>query len=156
MNQSANEGGTKSAAAPRNIKHKPISGTAGTENIPPVTTPVPYRSSHTPGIALVKRARIKTIVNTAPAISGGDKLKIAFRPGPDIKGMFTARALRSMDQPTMSSDIKPSAIHTASHATKVVWNEATRAATKAVPPMATSPHPGTPVKAVDRSIVSRM
>ncbi len=40
-NQLAKEGGMKRAAAPSAIKQSPMIGTMLTENIPPVTTPVP-------------------------------------------------------------------------------------------------------------------
>jgi hypothetical protein len=101
------------------MKQRPIIGTAGTENIPPVTTPVPYKRSQVPGIALVWPAFTRTIVNNAPAMIGGDKLNTAFRPGPDINGMSTARDFLSIDQPAMSTEMNPSAIQTVSHPRKV-------------------------------------
>src|SRR6267154_1568388 len=49
MNASPQTGGAKSAAAPSNIRHRPITGTTRTENAPPVTMAVPYNKSQTRG-----------------------------------------------------------------------------------------------------------
>src|SRR4029079_15689250 len=92
----------------------------------------------------------------APAKIGGDKLKATFRPGPESKGIFAARALRSIDQPAMSDAINASATQTASHPLNVFCCAEMKEEAKAVIPMATCPQPEMPVKAVARSIVSRM
>src|SRR5438445_4686972 len=114
-NQFARYSGQKSAAAPSAIKQSPITGTMLTENMPPVTTPVPYNSSQTPGITSFKPARNSTAVSNAPANSGGDKLKTTLRPGPESSGMLTRRAFRSMDQRAIKSETDAAANHTASH-----------------------------------------
>src|SRR6476619_1460849 len=155
MNQFTNSG-RNSATAPNIMKQSPMMGTTGTENIPPVITLVPYSNSQTPGIALINPARKSTIVNKPPATMGGDKLNTAFRPGPETSGMSTARAFRSMDQPAIKSEIAPSTSHTASHILELGWLAAIKLASNAVAPMVTSPQPDTPVKAVARSMVSRM
>ena len=59
------------------------------------------------------------MVSNPPAITGGAKLKTALRPGPETNGICAARALRSIDQPAIKSDIKPSASQIASHELKV-------------------------------------
>ena len=118
-NQFARTAGANSAAAPSVMKHKPITGTMLTENIPPVTTPVPYKSNHMPGIKSINFARYKTAVSNAPANSGGDRLKATLRPGPESSGICAARAFRSMDHPAIKSEISASAIQTASQALTV-------------------------------------
>ena len=67
--------GDSMAAAPSARKPAPIMGTTRTENAPPVMTPVPYSSSHVPGIKCSKPARHKAKVRSAPANIGGTKLK---------------------------------------------------------------------------------
>ena len=95
-------------------------------------------------------------VSSPPAIIGGVRLKTALRPGPEPRGISIARALRSIDQPAIRSEMSPSAIQTASQALKVAWWAAMMQAIRAVTPIAISPQPEMPVKAVARSIVSRM
>src|SRR5688572_31983708 len=96
------------------------------------------------------------IVRSPPAIIGGAKLKTAFRAGPEPAGISIARAFLSIDQPAIRSEMSPSAIQTASQALKLVGRAAIAVASRAVQPMAISPQPEMPVKAVARSIVSRM
>src|SRR4029079_6265366 len=91
----------------------------------------------------------------APAKIGGDKLKTTFRPGPESRGIFAARALRSIDQPAISDAINASASKPASHPLNVFCCAEIKDEAKAVMPMATCPQPGMPVKAVAGSIVSR-
>ena len=108
--------GANNPAAPRTIKQIPITGTTLTENMPPVTTPVPYNSNHIPGIAFVIPARKRTTVSKAPTTIGGERLKATLRPGPVSSGVAVARAFRSIDQPEMSSAISASANHVSSQA----------------------------------------
>src|SRR5580692_8291191 len=82
----AQPGGGNIANAPSIKKHPPITGTTGTENAPPVMTPVPYSISQTPGIALTTPSRHNTTVRTAPTISGGTKLNKNLRIGGDHMG----------------------------------------------------------------------
>ena len=56
----------------------------------------------------------------------------------------------------MATATKASISQTASQARGVVCREATNAATRAVAPIATPPHPGTAVNSAALSIVSRM
>src|SRR2546426_4839174 len=86
-------GGPNSAAAPASMKHSPITGTIRTEKAPPVTKPVPYRSSHTPGSAYDWPARYSAIVSRPPTAMGGMKPNQNRRPGPERIGSFTAYAL---------------------------------------------------------------
>src|ERR1700677_1103895 len=78
--------GVKIAITPSARKHRPMTGTIGTENAPPVTTPVPSRISHTPGIAGTAPTGHRTTVSAAPAISGGTKLNTNLRAGADHIG----------------------------------------------------------------------
>src|ERR1043165_6277665 len=87
----AQAGETKSAAAPSTMKQTPVTGTTGTENIPPVTTPVPYSKSQTPGMTEVIPFRKKIAVSKAPTINGGDKLNTTFRPAPENNGVAALR-----------------------------------------------------------------
>src|SRR5712664_3908729 len=104
--------GVNNPAAPSSMKQTPMTGTTLTENIPPVTTPVPYNSNHMPGIELTNPARNKTTVNSAPTIIGGERLKTTLRPGPDNKGTPNERAFRSISQPAMRIEIIASANQT--------------------------------------------
>src|SRR5580704_13563878 len=80
--------GQNSATAPSDMKHSPMTGTTRTENAPPVTTPVPYSSSHAPGMAAGKPARYKTAVSSPPTSKGGAKLKTNRRAGAENNGPF--------------------------------------------------------------------
>src|ERR1700735_1930512 len=149
-------GGAKIAMTPSARKHRPITGTTGTENAPPVTTPVPYSISHTPGMAGTAPARHKTNVRAAPAISGGTKLNTNLRAGADHMGNPAFDAFRHIAKIPMATASAPSIIHTPSHALTEVVRVAIRLAAIAVHPITTPPHPGTAVKDPARSIVSRM
>ena len=89
--------GANSAMTPAAMKHRPITGTIFTENAPPATTAVPYRSSQTPGIASTRPARYSTSVSSAPTTIGGEKLSTNFRAGPrQAAASSRARALRTI------------------------------------------------------------
>src|SRR5580658_3536159 len=148
--------GAKVAKAPMPRKHVPITGSTGTENAPPVITPVPYSISPTPGIAAVNPACHNTMVTAPPAIKGGTKLKTNFRAGEDHKGKPAALALRHIARMPNAIASEPSTSQVSSHARGVLCREASRADAKAVRPMATPPQPGTAVKDPARSIVSRI
>src|SRR5947208_12766655 len=60
MSQLPHAAGPNSAAAPTSMKQSPITGTIRTENAPPVTNPVPYRSSQVPGSACHRRSEEHT------------------------------------------------------------------------------------------------
>src|SRR2546427_10992012 len=86
ISQFPHASGEKSATAPAAMKHKPITGTILTENAPPVATPAPYSSSHTPGRMLTSPARYRTTVSKAPAKSGGQRPSVNLRPDPEKSG----------------------------------------------------------------------
>src|SRR2546425_13021169 len=104
----------------------------------------------------VTRNRNRIAVNNAPTISGGDRLNATLRPGPEKSGVAVLRALRSMDQPAMSSATTASTSQTNSQLFAFDWRLARYAVTRAVAPIITCPQPGTAVNAEARSIVSRM
>src|SRR5271170_1384676 len=103
-------GGENTATAPSTRKQAPITGTMGTENAPPVTTPVPYSISQTPGIAGTASARHKTTVSAAPAINGGTKLNTNLRAGADHIGIPAFNALRHIAKMPMAMARAPSII----------------------------------------------
>src|ERR1700680_3596574 len=109
------EGGNM-AIAPNPRKHAPITGTMGTENAPPVITPVPYSISQTPGIAATTPARHKTTVSAAPTTRGGTQLKTNFRVAGAHIGSPAALALCRIARTPSATANTPSASHTASQA----------------------------------------
>src|SRR5579872_847270 len=148
--------GQNSATAPSTIKQRPINGTTRMENAPPVTTPVPYSSNHTPAIAPIAPARTNISVNNPPAKSGGTKLYTNLRPGPERIEPPASRALENVVQIAIATATAASPIQVRSQPIEVSWREAITAAPIAVMPMATPPQPGTAVKEPARSMVSRM
>src|ERR1700716_4134713 len=87
---------------------------------------------------------------------GGAKLRRNFRPGPE-KSLELARcALVAAAGAAMATAINASTSHTPNQARGVVCMAATLAATTAVIPIATPPHPGTAVNSAADSMVSRM
>src|SRR5579863_8853226 len=145
-------GGENIATAPSIKKQTPITGTIGTENAPPVTTPVPYSISHTPGIAVAAPALHSTMVSAAPTISGGAKLNRNLRAGADHIGSPAFDAFRHMARIPMAIASAPSSIQVTTHRPVDFCCAATRLAASAVTPMATPPQPGTAVKDPARSI----
>src|SRR5687767_8614325 len=156
MNASPHAGGVSSAAAPMSMKHTPITGTTRTENVPAVTTPAPYSSSQSAGIISSAPAADSANVSTTPAATGGRKLRKNLRLGPDCSGSPARFAFAATAHPAIPTDTTASAIHTASHRTVPGCSDATTAATSAVSPSSTPPHPGTAVHDPARSTVWRM
>ena len=101
-------------------------------------------------------ARTSAIVSIAPARNGGRKLRLKRRPGPEKIGSFAARAFRTIDHPPSTTASRHSTAQVAVQAKRVGCRAATSAATAAVHPIATCPHPGTAVNDPARSIVARM
>src|SRR3989475_3117651 len=155
ISQFPHASGEKSATAPAAMKHKPITGTILTENAPPVATPAPYSSSHTPGRILTSPARYRTAVSKAPATSGGQRPRVNLRPDPENSGILPARAFRLSVQAPIVLATAASISQVTSHAPGVACCEATIAAPSAVIPIAAPPQPGTAVNEAERSIVSR-
>src|SRR5512141_1927726 len=137
--------GEKSDTTPAAMKHSPMTGTILTENAPPATTAVPYRRSQTPGITSTSPALYKTSVNRAPTIIGGEKLRTNFRPGPERRGIFAERALRTIAHIMMVGDRSAEASQMLSAPVAVFWSDATIATTIASTPIATIPQPDTAV-----------
>src|SRR6266849_6031160 len=78
------------------MKQSPISGTMRIEKAPPVTTPVPYNSNHTPGIAPVDPMRTSKTVRSAPTKSGGARLYTNRRAGPVNNEVCASRAFEAV------------------------------------------------------------
>src|SRR3989454_1395894 len=156
INQLPQDAGENRARAPVNMKQSPITGTTRTEKAPPVTTAVPYSSSHIPGSTAAYPARKSATVSSAPTSNGGTKLSANFRPGPDSSGTLAARAFRAVAPAAMPTATKASASQGASHAFGFVRGEATNDAARPVHPTAKPPQPGTAVNEPARSMVSRM
>src|SRR5216110_71176 len=91
MSQLPHAAGPNSAMAPTSMKQIPITGTTRTENAPPVTNPVPYKSSQVPGSACHKPARYSATVSKPPTTMGGRKLRPKRRPGPERMGSAMVR-----------------------------------------------------------------
>src|SRR6266550_935387 len=83
MSQLPHAAGPNRAVAPTSMKQIPITGTTRTENAPPVTNPVPYKSSQVPGSACHKPARYSATVSKPPTTIGGRKLRPNRRRGSD-------------------------------------------------------------------------
>src|SRR2546423_15467923 len=95
--------------------------------------------------------RNKTTVSKAPTIKGGDKLKATFRPAAEQSGVAVLRALRSRDQPAMSSAMTASTSQVNNQRLTSGSRAARYADRNAGAPIATCPHPGTAVHAEARS-----
>src|SRR4029079_17531643 len=91
-----------------------------------------------------------------PTIIGGEKLSTSFRTGPDGKGMFAACDLNAIDATEIPTAIRASATQVATRAQGSDCRAATSAATMAVRPITTWPHPETAVKVTARSITPRI
>src|SRR5436190_3144846 len=149
-------GSRNNASAPSARKHSPITGIAGTENAPPVITPVPYNISHSPGIEATAPAFHNAAVSTAPANSGGTKLKMNLRAGADHSGNPADCALRHMANTPTAIARMASPSHNASQVWRDAECDAKPAAASAVTPISMPPQPGTAVNEPARSIVSRI
>src|SRR5206468_11556538 len=103
------------AAAPSAMNDIPMTGTIGTENAPPVTTPVPYSSSQVPGRRAVRSPRYSATVSSAPTKTAGANASQKRRAGPDSTGSAAARALRIIAHPPTASARNASATHTTVH-----------------------------------------
>src|SRR5207245_10452488 len=128
ISQFPHASGEKSATAPAAMKHKPITGTILTENAPPVATPAPYSSSHTPGRMLTSPARYRTTVSKAPAKSGGQRPSVNLRPDPEKSGTLPASAFRPSVQAPIAVATAASISQVTNHAPGVVLRQATIAA----------------------------
>src|SRR5271168_744884 len=137
--------GVNMANAPSIRKQAPITGTTGTEKAPPVTTPVPYSMSQTPGIAVAAPARHNTTVSAAPTASGGTKLNTNLRAGADHIGIPALDALRHIARMPIVTASAPSIIQVTIQASVDVSRTAMKLVITAVTPIATPPHPGTAV-----------
>src|SRR5205085_7436736 len=73
---------------------------------------------------------------------GGAKLRRNLRPGPEKRREFARCALVAAAGAAMATAMKASTSQTMSQARGDVWRDATKAATRAVMPMATPPQPG--------------
>ncbi len=148
--------GAKMATAPIVMKQIPMTGTTLTENAPPVTTPVPYKSNHIPGnISSASSLASASDIN-APASSGGARLSVNFLPGPDMSFKSAARAFRFIITAPIVSASGNSPAQTIIHSCSSSIRDASNPATTALTPIITPPQPGTAVNDEARSIVSRM
>ena len=138
------------------MNRDPIRGTIRTEKAPPVTMPVPYIRSQVPGRRPVRPALRKATVRSPPTRSGGLKFQANFVPAPARRVFPAARALALMAHRASPRDTAAAPSQTATHDETEVVSWAPTAAMSATAPMETPPRPDTPVKEVDRSIVSRM
>src|SRR6202166_5073272 len=148
--------GANSAAPPRAMNPSPMIGTMRTENAPPVTTAVPYSSSHAPGRSARSPAANSATLSTAPAASAGTRPSAKRRPGRDTRLRRACRAFQTTAPPVTTAAISASASQTVSHPCAVACFAASHAASSAVRPTAISPTPETAVKYTASSIVWRM
>jgi len=109
-----------------------------------------------PGIHSTEPARRKARVSATPASSGTEKLTVKRRAGPFHAGPPALVALATMNADAIPMASAASRNQTAHQAPNVACRDAPQAAPRAVAPTTTVPHPGTAVKAAERSIVSRI
>src|ERR1700688_473286 len=141
---------------PAAMNPSPMIGTMRTENAPPVTTAVPYSSSHAPGRSARSPAANSATLSTAPAASGGTRPSAKRRPGRDTRLRRACRAFQTTAPPVTTAAISASATQTINPPCAVACLAASHAASSAVRPTAISPTPETAVKYTASSIVWRM
>ncbi len=138
------------------MKVSPMAGTVRTEKAPPVTVPVPYRRSQTPGRSANWPRSRSTMVRSAPTAIGGAKLSANLRTGPLRSGMLAALDFQPVVRVpiAIASSASPSQI-SSQRETSACW-PAYHPARIAVTPTATCPQPEKAVNDDAFSIVSRM
>src|ERR1035437_1835508 len=93
---------------------------------------------------------------TTPAISGGAKVNANFLPGVETSGVPAILDFCHIASRPIANARHASTSHVISQSRKNGWVFAMYAATIAVTPINMPPYPGTAVKLVERSIVSRI